>query len=98
MYAINVYHDEAIDYISSLNNDGIHNALLIIQEAIRSVIDNLITIELSIEKNNCNLIAYGDKFMDLISSNDIKEIMYWLYPKYGNYANRQINTKIKCKR
>ena len=91
MYALNIYHEDALDYM--LSSGDIQNILNRIQEAIRGVIDSLISIELSI--NDDNLRQYGDKFMDEITRREVKDVMYWLYPKYSNYANRQINVKIK---
>ena len=46
MYALNIYHEEALDYISSTSNTSL-DTLDTIQEAIKGVIDSLISIELS---------------------------------------------------
>ena len=93
MYALNIYHNESMSYISLPEDD--EDILEKIQEAIRGVINSLITIELSRKMDSDNLIKYGDKFMDLVTSKEISDIMYWLYPKYNNYASRQINRRIR---
>ena len=69
-----------------------------IKEAIKNTINSLINIELSYEKDINNLIEYGDKFMDLITVDNVKEYLLNLCPEYLDYAYCQVKQRIRCKR
>ena len=97
MYALNVYHEDALDYMASPSGNDIQHTLYKIEEAIKGVIDSLISIELSRNTDDASLNRYADKFMDELTSKEVKDMMYWLCPKYSHYANKQINVKIRRK-
>ncbi len=86
MYALNAYHEN-----TAISNFDLHKT----DEAIKGVIDSLISIEISKENNKSNLIKYSEKFMDEITSQEIKDFMSEINPKYSHYANRQINIRIR---
>ena len=94
MYALNVYHEDILDYMPSEENDAILNK---IENAIKGVIDSLISIELSRKVDDDSLYKYAEKFMDEITRHEVKDMISWLYPKYSHYANKQINVKIRRK-
>ena len=98
MYALSVYQDKMNDYLYSLdNNDALVDYKGIVL-CIKSIINHLITIQLSFEKSDKENIMYAEKFMDLINNEYLKFIFSTIYPDYINYANKVINRKIKKKR
>lgn len=99
MYSLNYYNQEAVDYINSLIK-GIDPDIeeVILQKSIRDTLDTLIDIELSIEKDPRELEIYSEKYMDLLGDYMIDLIVGEIYPNYKNYANKQINKRIRSKR
>ena len=95
--SLNKYSELMLDYLSQLyiNEEDILIDLTEARMAIRHVIDNLIGIELTIEKDDKKLNQYADKFMDLISSDLICDIVPLFYRNYKDYANKQIKKKIR---
>ena len=65
-----------------------------VKEAIRQVINSLINIELSMISDKDELIQYRDKFMDLIESKNVKDVLDLFYPKYCGYADTLIRRRI----
>ena len=65
------------------------------RSAIRHTIDSLISIKLSLESNDKELNTYGDKFIDLINSSLPGKIPLEFYPKYKEYAEKQIKKRIR---
>ena len=99
MYSLNIYHVMVLDYLTAvyMGNDTLIDVKSV-RNAINSTINNLITIELSYEKDPVKLREYADKFMDLIGSYWIYEMLCLLYPNYNDYANKEINRRIRSKR
>ena len=97
MYALNSYHEDIFDCTPTFNNESSDHVQPKTKEAIKGVIDSLISIELSRKINNDDLEKYADKFMDEISSGAVKETLTYTWPKYHNYANKQVNTRIRRK-
>ena len=77
LYSLDKYDELMLDYLSQsyVDKDNILIDLTEARMAIRHVIDNLIGIELTMENDDSKLEQYADKFMDLISSNLICDIM-----------------------
>ena len=97
LYSLDKYNELMLDYLSHvyMNEEDILIDLNEARMAIRHVIDNLIGIELTIEKDDRKLSQYADKFMDLISSDLICDIVPLFYKNYKDYANKQIKKKIR---
>ena len=98
LYSLDRYNQMMLDFLSAEYND---NDLLIdkieARRAIRHVIDNLISIELTIENDKNKLKAYSEKFMDLISSDLPGEIVPLFYSNYIKYADKEIKRMIKSR-
>lgn len=97
IFSLDVYTERSNEYLENLCSSNESNRLIEINSAIKSIkdtINNLISIELSIEKDNTKLKEYSDKFMDLICSKDIDEMVGVLYPNYYEYATKQIKSRI----
>lgn len=99
LYALDVYDDYYDKYENSilLNNKDKYYGLMV-EKSIRETIKHLITIELSLYKDDVELNKYGDKFIDLISSGKTAKTLSFLYPNYMNYVNKEIKTRIRKKR
>ena len=96
LYSLNTYNKIMLDYISNQYMDtDIIIDLTLFMNAFRATVDNLINIELSLEKNSNELKIYKEKFMDLINSECIYNAVSSLYPSYQKYVLRKINNKIK---
>ncbi len=97
LYSLNVYSDAYYEYIaSSYSTDNKSVDLGKIIENIEDTIDNLISIELSMHGNSiAKLSIYGDKFMDLIGSDNLKNKFKDVYPNYIKYAEKQIKRRIR---
>ena len=96
IFAIATYHENYMAYLDYLcdekRNPSIDSNVL--KKSIRQVINNLITIELSLEKENSQLKEYSSKFMDLIGSYEVADAISSLYPKYYEYAENQVKNRI----
>ena len=100
MYSLNVYSDNIYDYLSSIYNDEDNSLVDIstIKDAVNSTIDNLISIELSIDgSDKYRLNKYADKFMDLIGSKYLKSNFDDVYHDYIKYAENQIKKRIRSR-
>lgn len=98
MYLVNFFYDNADAYINSLIlGEEYFFTEEVMQQVIRDIINTLIDIELSFNKSDRDLIVYGEKFMDLISSRVVDDCLWDIYPKYKNYANRTVNRRIRSK-
>ncbi len=100
MYAllcsIDLYNELTLEYLSELyaGKEGEIDRTEI-RRTIKHVIDSLISIELSLYSDKQALNHYSDKFMDLISSDFITDIVPYFYPGYIDYADKQIKKRIK---
>ena len=97
IFSLDVYTEKSNEYLENLCSDRDDDGLIEINGAIKSIkdtINNLITIELSIEKDKIKLNDYSNKFMDLIGSKGIDEMIGVLYPDYYKYASEQIKSRI----
>ena len=96
LWSTNIYNQMTVEYLSQIyaSEEGKidRNRL---RMTIRDVIDNLISIELSRGLSKKELNSYGDKFMDLLSSTFVSDIVPYFYPNYVNYADKQIKKRIR---
>lgn len=94
--SLDLYNEMTCDYLSQLyaEEDGSIDLIEIVR-TIKHVIDSLISIELSLYSDRAELINYADKFMDLINSDFISEIVREFYPRYDRYADKQIKKRIR---
>lgn len=90
MYSLDFYHN-AINTIDDNTSDYDINR---ISESVKNVIDSLIDIEFSIDKNIKDRRIYGDKFMDLMSNSDLESILLDVCPEYKDYAYHEIKKKL----
>lgn len=98
LYALDVYNDNYGKYEDSIIAGKRDKDLkLIVEESVNEVIDNLITIKLSLCNDSKELNKYGDKFMDLLTSGKLAKTMTIDYPNYINYANNEIKKRIRKK-
>ena len=100
MYALlcslDLYNEMTLEYLSALYAD--EEATIDKKEmrrAIRHVIDSLISIKLSLCSDERELSYYSEKFMDLIDSNFVSDIVPAFYPHYADYAEKEIKKRIK---
>ncbi len=96
LYSLSMYNDMLLKYLAATYTD--EDALFSMTEVKRTIkhtIDNLISIELTVEKNEHNLKEYSEKFMGLISSSFVGDVLPELYPNYDEYAEKQLKKRIK---
>ena len=96
LYSLSMYNDMLLKYLAAAYTD--EDALFSMTKAKRTIkhtIDNLISIELTVEKNEHNLKEYSEKFMGLISSSFVGDVLPELYPNYDEYAEKQLKKRIK---
>ena len=99
LYSLNTYNELSLDYLASTyTNKDILVDMDILVNSIRDTFNNLIALELSMEKDNYKLKEYSDKFMDYLMSDNVRFILNELYPNYLRYAEKQINKKVRKKR
>ena len=65
-----------------------------VKKSIRQIFDNLIRIELSVEKDSKKLKEFRNKFMDLLETPHIRYTINQFYPKYCGYAEKQLKERI----
>ena len=98
LYSLDNYQKIALDYLAqvySKSDDDIVISKDDARTAIRHTIDNLIGLELSVENDKNKINKYGDKFMDLISSDIISAMVPFFYKNYKDYAEKQIKKRIR---
>lgn len=98
LYSLDKYDELMLDYLAQIYVNKDDDILIDKTEAImaiRHVIDNLIEIELIMESDKNRLRQYADKFMDLINSGFVCDIVPTFYRNYKDYANKQIKKRIK---
>ena len=99
LYSLNTYNELSLDFLATTyTQEAILIDMDILINSIRDTFNNLISIELSMEKDNYKLDEYGDKFIDYLMSDSVRFILSELYPNYLKYAEKQINKKIRKKR
>lgn len=96
MFSLDSYHEKYMEYLDCLCNKNEYSFMDcdVVRKSIRQVINNLITIELSFEKDKHYLKKYSDKFMDLIGSYEVSNVVSEIYPKYYGYAETQVKNRI----
>lgn len=99
IFSLDIYHENNNGYLEYLysSEEEDKNSLIDInlaRKSIREVINNLISIELSLEKDNVKLKKYSEKFMDLIGSKNLALLVKAFYPKYYEYAELQVKERI----
>ena len=96
LYSLDSYNQLMMKYVGSYyGNEDILFDTTEARRAIRHTIDNLISIELSVEKDGKKLMEYADKFMDLINSNFVGDVLPELYANYVLYADKEIKKRIR---
>lgn len=96
LLSLDEYHDGYIHFLKSLAMDKDDEAIDInaMKMAIINTINNLISIELSMNNDKQELIKYRDKFMDLLGSVGMELEVKRFYPKYYEYAEEQLKRRI----
>ena len=90
MYALDNYQSR----INVLTEESTETEFALVEDSIKSVIDNLIDIELSFNKNKLERKIYGDKFMNLIANPDLKSLVSDVSPEYLDYAFHEVKKRI----
>ena len=94
--SLDLYNELTLEYLSELYaGEEASIDKNEIRRTIRHVLDSLISIELSRSDDKHELNCYGDKFMDLLSSSFVSDIVPAFYPGYANYADKQIKKRIR---
>lgn len=99
LYSLDTYYQKHSLYVDMIidNKKDMHTKVLI-ERAVMETLDNLINIELSFNKSIKELNMYGDKFLDLLKSSNLRRALSVIYPNYMEYAEEQIKKKIRIKR
>ena len=90
MYALENYQN----WIKILTDDSSELEIAMVDDSVKSVIDNLIDIELSFNKSKKERKIYGDKFMNLIANPDLKSLVSDVSPEYLDYAFHEVKKRI----
>ena len=90
MYALENYQNR----INILTDDSSELEIAMVDDCVKSVIDNLIDIELSFNKNKLERKIYADKFMGLIANPDLKSLVSDVSPEYLDYAHHEVKKRI----
>lgn len=90
MYSLDFYHNSIMNIDDRTDDYDIKR----VSESVKNVIDSLINIEISMRRNIKDKRIYGDKFMDLISNNDLESILLDVCPEYKDYAYHEIKKKL----
>lgn len=90
MYALENYQNR----INILTDDSSELEIAMVDDCVKSVIDNLIDIELSFNKNKLERKIYADKFMGLIANPDLKSFVSDVSPEYLDYAYHEVKKRI----
>lgn len=90
MYALDNYQSR----INILTDESTETEFALVEDSIKSVIDNLIDIELSFKRNKLEKQIYGDKFMDLIAEPNLKSLVSDVSPEYLDYAHHEVKKRI----
>ena len=89
MYSLDYYRQKTMD-LENCSEEDIRK----VRQAIRDTIDALIDIELSFDKRVIERKRYGDKCMDLLDSDDIKDTIEYIYEDYKDYAFHEIKKRV----
>ena len=90
MYALDNYQSR----INILTDESTETEIALVDDSVKSVIDNLIDIELSFKRNKLEKQIYGDKFMDLIAEPNLKSLVSDVSPEYLDYAHHEVKKRI----
>ena len=90
MYSLDFYHDG----ILLLDDDAKDVEIDRICNSIKSIIDSLIDIELSFKRDRKERKIYSDKFMDLISDDDLSSLVGYVCPEYLDYAYHEVKKRL----
>lgn len=90
MYSLDYYQDG----ILLLDEDAPGVEINRIGDSIKSTIDSLIDIELSFNRDKRERKIYGDKFMDLISEDNLSALIGYVCPEYLDYAYHEVKKRL----
>ena len=91
MYALNFYHH---NYNIEENSPEYQYAIPILKDSIKEVIDCLINIEVSFNKDINASLLYKEKFMSLITDEFVDLNLSEYFSDYQNYAYSEIKKKL----
>lgn len=94
MYGLDGYQK----FVTQLTDESSETEILRVDDAVKSVIDNLIDIELSFEHDKKTKKLYGEKFMDLIVNPDLRGLIEDVSPEYVDYAFHEVKKRILRRR
>lgn len=90
MYSLDFYQDG----ILLLDEDSNDVEVDRIGNSVKSTIDSLIDIELSFNRDRKERKIYSDKFMDLISDDDLSALIGYVCPEYLDYAYHEVKKRL----
>lgn len=90
MYSLDFYHNK----INMINEDTGDMEISRIDRAVKDTIDSLIDIELSFNKSVVEEKRYADKFMSLITDDDIDMMVSDVCCDYKGYAYNEIKKRV----
>lgn len=94
MYAL-TYYSSKLDNVLEDDSKKLDDVIKVrVEHSIKDVIDSLIDIQLSLNMSKRDNKLYGEKFMDLISSEVIDDCLGIFSEDYMDYANGQINKRV----
>lgn len=94
MYGLDFYHEKIKEIDDNTSDEEIDR----IAVAVKNVIDSLIDVELSFDKDYNERSDYSDKFMDMISDRNIDCIVGDVCPDYEDYAYDKIKKRVLGRR
>ena len=90
LYSLDYYQDG----ILLLDKDAKGVEIDRIGDAVKSTIDGLIDIGLSFNKDRRERKVYSDKFMSLISDDNLSSLVGYVCPEYLDYAYHEVNKRL----
>lgn len=95
MYSLNFYFEKIDEFVDGkVLEEDYDDEIKRVGQSILNVIDSLIDIQLSFKKDDYENKIYAERFMDLISDDDLYSYLTDFNDKYLGYANREINKRI----
>ena len=94
LLSVDSYNKEYLDLISGDKDREDSVDMNDFRKHIRQIFDNLISIELSVEKDSKKLKEFRNKFMDLLETPYIRYTINQFYPRYCAYAEKQLRERI----
>lgn len=90
LYSLDYYHEG----ILLLDEDSKDVEIKRVGDSVKSTIDSLIDIELSFDRDRKDRKEYSDKFMSLISNDNLSALVGYVCPEYLDYAYHEVKKRL----